>query len=63
MSSRIDQSGCQDKTSRDSVPDIVLRGTDLLERAHQVGREMERRILEIIGQPDSRSPETVAAKG
>jgi hypothetical protein len=63
MSSRSDQTGCQNKTSSESVPDIVLRGSDLLERAHQVGREMERRILEVMAQSDSRRPEPAPANG
>jgi hypothetical protein len=40
-------------SSGDSVPEIVLRGRDILERARQLGQEVERRTQEAIAQPGS----------
>jgi hypothetical protein len=53
MSSRSNTTSYRVKTSGDSVPEFVVKGTDLLDRAHQVCREMDRRVQELIGQRDS----------
>jgi hypothetical protein len=54
MAERSNQSHALSSPKSDSVPDLLIRGADMLDRVHRVCEGIERRAKAAIGRSDSR---------
>jgi hypothetical protein len=55
MTTQFDAAVSQTDTSDDSSPEILFRRSDLLQRAQELSRSLDRRVQEMIGLPASAS--------